>query len=476
MRWRVLFFSLLIVNLALAGVWFVSARRHAVPRTDAAEFGRVATVKTNVVIRRQFFTWSQVESDNYQTFIANLRDIDCPEQTIRDLIIADVNALFAKRIATDPDIVSPEQQWWRSEPDPDVLAAAQQRIQMLDTERRALLAQLLGGKWETGDLVSLPRPSRPGLTLDGPVLGNLPADVKQTIQDISTRANERLQTYLDGQRLAGKPTDAAEIAKLRQQTREEFARVLTPQQLEEFLLRYSQASNNLRNEMGQLKFFEASPDEFRAVFRATDSLDQQIEMLAGKDDANSVLQRNSLLKQRENAVQLALGKDRYQEFQLLHDPQFRDAVATAEKAGSPEAAQKIYEINRATAEELASIRANTNYTTEQKTIALKQVELEQLKASAQAMGQEVPTELVTADAPKPKQPDYVQSTHAYVLGIAETAGSVATRYGVSAQALQNANPGMDFKKLRPGDSIKIPGPTFTPSAPPPPPPAPLPRQ
>ena len=477
MRWRVLFIISLVVNLMLAGVWFVSTRRQAVLRRDAAEFGRsAATVKTNVVIRRQFFTWSQVESENYQTFIANLREIGCPEQTICDLIIADVNALFAKRIATDPDIVSPEQQWWRSEPDPELITAAENRIHMLDTERRALLAQLLGGKWETGDLVSLPRPSRPGLTLDGPVLGNLPADVKQTIQDISTRANERLQTYLDAQRQSGKANNPAEIAKLRQQTREEFARVLAPQQLEEFLLRYSQASNNLRSEMSQLKFFEPAPDEFRAVFRATDSLDQQIELLAGKDDPNSVLQRNSLLQQRDNAVKLALGKDRYQEFQLLHDPQFREAVETAEKSGSPEAAQKIYEINRATTEELASIRANTNYTTEQRTIALKQAELEQLKASAQAMGQEVPVEAIAATPPKVKPPDYVQATHAYVLGIAESAVSVGARYGVPADALQNANPGIDFRKLRPGDSIKIPSPLFTPTAPPPLPPAPLPRR
>ena len=479
MRWRVLFFISLVVNLALAGVWLVSARRHAISRAESAEFGRSAStaVKTNVVIRRQFFTWSQVESEDYQKFIANLREIDCPEQTIRDIIIADVNALFAKRIATDPDIISPEQQWWRSEPDPDLVAAAEKRLHMLDTERRALLSQLLGLTWETGDLVSLPRPSRPGLTLDGPILGYLPAELKQTIQEISTHANERLQAYLDTQRQAGVKPDAAEIARLRQLTRNEFAGVLTPQQLEEFLLRYSQASNNLRNELGQLKYFDASPEEFRAVFRATDPLDQQIELLTGKDDANSVLQRNSLLKQREAAVKLALGRNRYQEYQFLHDPHFRDAVETAQKSGAtPEAAQKIYEINQAAAEQLAAIRANTNYSDAQRTIALKQAELDQLKASAQAVGQEVPAEAVIPEAPKPKPPAYVQSSHSYVLGIAESAVSVGARYGVSADVLQQFNPGIDFKKLRPGDSIKIPSPILTPANPAPPPPLPLPRQ
>ena len=468
MRWRVLFFISLVVNLGLALLWLVATRRHAVSHGDSAEFGRNAVAKTNVVVRRQFFTWAQVESEDYQKFIANLREIGCPEQTLRDIIIADVNALFAKRIATDPDIVSPDQQWWRSEPDPDVVATAEKRFRMLDAERRALLAQLLGTNWETGDLVSLPRPTRPGLTLDGPMLGNLPADVKQKIQDISARANERMQTYLDAQRSAGKKSDAAEMARLRQQTREEFAHVLTPPQLEEFLLRYSQASNNLRSEMGQLKYFEATPDEFRAIFRATDSLDQQIELLAGKDDPNSVLLRKSLQQQRADAIQLALGKDRDQQFQLLHDPQFRDAVAMAEQSGTPEAALKIYEINQATAEELARINAKTNFTAEQKAIALKQAELDQLKASAQALGQEVPAEPVAAAPEKPAQPAFVQLTHPYVLGVAESAANVATRYGVSSAALQAANPGVDLRRLKPGDSIKIPSPQFTPTAPPPP--------
>ena len=50
--------------------------------------------------------------------------------------------------------------------------------------------------------------------------------------------------------------------------RDDLARVLSPPQLEEFLLRYSQNANELRANLGQLRFFNATPDEFRAVFRA----------------------------------------------------------------------------------------------------------------------------------------------------------------------------------------------------------------
>lgn len=44
------------------------------------------------------FDWrQQVESRDYPTYIANLRAIHCPEQTVRDIIKADVASLFAPK-------------------------------------------------------------------------------------------------------------------------------------------------------------------------------------------------------------------------------------------------------------------------------------------------------------------------------------------------------------------------------------------
>jgi hypothetical protein len=41
------------------------------------------------------FDWHQLETADYPTYIANLRAIKCPEQTVRDIISADVAHLFA---------------------------------------------------------------------------------------------------------------------------------------------------------------------------------------------------------------------------------------------------------------------------------------------------------------------------------------------------------------------------------------------
>jgi hypothetical protein len=237
MRWRGLALLSLCVNVTLIGLWLVLPRHPfagslVVPAN--LQEASASPSKPNVILRRQAFSWQEVESADYPTYITNLRNIGCPEQTIRDIIIADVNALYSRKRALE--LITPEQQWWRSEPDTNVLQVALEKAHILDEERRGLLTRLLGSSWESGDLMNLPRPSHPGVVLDGPVLGALPTETKQAIQDINTRSEARIQSYLESVRQQGKAADPAELAKLRQQTREDLARTLSPGQLEEFLL------------------------------------------------------------------------------------------------------------------------------------------------------------------------------------------------------------------------------------------------
>lgn len=41
--------------------------------------------------------WKQLESSDYRKYIANLKAVGCPRQTIRDIIAADVDSLYAPR-------------------------------------------------------------------------------------------------------------------------------------------------------------------------------------------------------------------------------------------------------------------------------------------------------------------------------------------------------------------------------------------
>ena len=114
----------------------------------------------------QRFDWRQVESTNYIEYIQNLRAIGCPEMTIRDIVVADVNALFEnrerqRRVATNGIA------FWKAGSKPKRLARdrAEKAHQELETERVAILKQLLGSDFAV--------PSRPLLLDDDEITTSL---------------------------------------------------------------------------------------------------------------------------------------------------------------------------------------------------------------------------------------------------------------------------------------------------------------
>src|ERR1051326_8463047 len=110
MAWRGLAFVSLGANIILAAIWLAATSpRSADSPSTAAGLAQAsaASSRTNVLLRRQFFSWREVESPDYPTYITNLRNIGCPEQTIRDIIIADINSLYARRRAVE--LVTPDQ-------------------------------------------------------------------------------------------------------------------------------------------------------------------------------------------------------------------------------------------------------------------------------------------------------------------------------------------------------------------------------
>ena len=98
---------LLILSLALNVVFGVVIITNLSPETDStlglsdtgnyreSPLGQVATnsqqVVTNTVVKQM--TWETVEAADYRVYIEDLRNIDCLEETIRDIILADVNKL-----------------------------------------------------------------------------------------------------------------------------------------------------------------------------------------------------------------------------------------------------------------------------------------------------------------------------------------------------------------------------------------------
>jgi LysM repeat protein len=459
MRWRVLLIGSVLLNVTFAVVLLLSNRKLEQQFARATEDLR-APILTNrprptVIIRRQFFSWCEVESPDYATYIANLRDIACPESTIRDLIVADVNQLYAIKRATE--IVTSEQQWWRSEPDPEIAEVAEAKLQALDEDRRALLTRLLGPNWDFDDATALAQAlalPRTVIPLDGPVLGLLTSDVKLQLREVVARQQQRVETYLASLRESGASADPAELARLRQQTRDELTGVLSPPQLEEFLLRYSDNAQSLRGELGQLRLFNTTPEEFRALFRATDALDQQIKLRYCGSDPASVQARTALEQQREQSIKNALGPDRYALYHRLQDPLYGDALLAAQQGNNPNAVNPLYQIAQEAALEQAVVDNDPSLTSLMREIRLKEIELEQLKAKHELLGGNAPAHKPAAQSPP---------AALHVIQNGDTLERLAAAYGTTVRDILSANGNRDVMRLRPGDPLYLP----TPAAPPP---------
>ncbi len=429
------------LNAVLAAVLLSPGHRSPPAQAEAATNAPTAgtnDTKPKVVARRQFFSWEELESPDYPVYIARLREIGCPEQTIRDIVIADVNQLYAKKM--DAEVVTPDQQWWRSTLDTNMVATASAKTEVLEQEKRRLLATLLGPNWDSGD------PTRSIIALNGPVLGGLSPEAKHTVEDIVARAGQQTQAYLAAQQANGAAPDPVELARIRQATRKELAQALTPEQLEEFLLRYSDTAIDMRK---QLQGVSLTPEEFRSLFRARDPLFQQMELAGGNDPA-STAERSTLSKQLDDTLKNALGKDRYQAYQISFDPAYSNAVAFAKQIGAPASAiQDIYDLNKAVTNEQNRIRNDDSLTPEQKAAQLQAVDqqLQAAKDQLSGAGTTAPPEIMPPGL-APTQ------THAYSPG--ETIDQIAAQYGVSPISILNANPALDINRLQKGTPIKIP--------------------
>jgi len=99
---KLILFCSVLLNCALLGMLL---RRQVAPEREPAPAGlrevsaeSVPAPETFSPIVKPAFHWSQVESTNYFEYVAGLRAIGCPEQTIRDIVSADLNTVLA-----DPD-------------------------------------------------------------------------------------------------------------------------------------------------------------------------------------------------------------------------------------------------------------------------------------------------------------------------------------------------------------------------------------
>ncbi|MGP8200621.1 MAG: hypothetical protein ACLQU4_14090 [Limisphaerales bacterium] len=372
----------LVANFFLVIFLYIATQPLEVPTVPPSTFDNGLIIKTNVVVRHETFSWDQLESTNYVAFIKNLHAVGCPEQTIRDIIMAEVNRWYARRRLEEVNY--PNYQWWRSDPDPALVKAATARLEALETERRGVLTSLLGPGWDAQSNEQIAAAG--GITLTGPILGDLAPELKEAVYAIAARAQLKIEAYQAAQRDQNKAVDPMELVRLREEPLMQLVGVLNPAQYEEYVLRYSPAAQELREQMRSLQLTQ---DEFRDLFNAVNSINGQPVFYYNGNDSALLTQQQQLRAQSDAIIKATLGDQLYAAYQLNQDPLYRSSKALAAQLGVPDASiMSIYEINRATQAELDRIRKDPNLSDDEKVEALSQTQVEQQQSLQQILGPE----------------------------------------------------------------------------------------
>jgi hypothetical protein len=369
------------LNLLLAGV-VVRAARTSTGREGRGLFScgvtnRAARVRhtTNeaapvVVEVAAPFNWQQVESADYRVYIENLRAIGCPEATIRDIIVADINELFAGRIKELVDGVTGR--FWdfmlnHGELEKLVEEKAKE-LNALDDEREEMFATLFGEKDPMAKIREAEQEkeerARWRQTLDFLPGAKLAQFLK--IKDRFSAARQDLKqpgnTLTHDER--GRKSQELNLEEERQ-----IHALFTPQELEEYKLRTSSAAGFRPG----LADFEATEEELRAIARA--KMNQKQAPAQGPADAE---------------IKELLGAERFAAYQRASDDAYRQTLRITDRFElPPETAVQVYQMQKEAEAQARKIRDDTNRSVEERQAILEVMQGETEKSISLVLGSKV---------------------------------------------------------------------------------------
>src|SRR5713101_1533255 len=373
MNSRQISLGLLAVNLALLGVvgyLVYSLKFGPAPAAEAAKGKVVTNTVTQISVRK--------------VHAANLRASGCPEETVRDIILTDVAKLYARRRAALRTQGKPYKFWQTGDgTDGSANPELQNQLRALDKEERGLVKTLLGVDLQT----ELAKYSE-GDDAQERMYGFLPAEKREKLQGLQASFDDLEQAVYDRSRGLMLDEDQEELKRIQKQKEAAMAKILTPEELEEFNLRNSSTANNLR---AQMSGFTPTEEEFRKIFRLQKTFESEINKGFDATDDKQMEIKARAQDEAQNALndelKKVLGDQRYAEYQRAQSGDYRTLTQMADRFELPaDVAGKVYDMKQEVERQVQKIDANPNLTDEQRQKVLAAIAQETDRSVAQAMG------------------------------------------------------------------------------------------
>ena len=406
MKFTVVILTLsLVANLALAGWWIARSNRTAtasVPTATDAPVAAVAAPKKKIgptavravasplQLPASVRSWKDLQSTDLKEFVRRLRAASCPEETIQDIILAEVNRRYAaKNRELFPDNYANKPFWETQKANQDVAEIKknrerQRRSREMQKEKSALLVELLGVDPE------LERRKADGLPeyydyYDSQV-SFLPESKREAVRKYLDDFQDKQQEFYARNRGLYDAQYRDEQKQLEAERMQGLAQFLSPQELREFELRQSQMASQLSSELQNTKL---TREQYETLFdirkKFGDSIYNYADSVENPQEGSERAAKNMAALQAE--LTTALGPDTAKEIIRGRDYGYQQLNRLAQRNDLPaDTVKKVYDFKDTAEASVKLIQADKNLTNEQLQEAFTRIRDETQSAVREALG------------------------------------------------------------------------------------------
>lgn len=344
------------------------------------------------------FRWGQVESEDYASYIANLRAVGCPEKTVQDIVLADVEKFYFSRIV-DVERMPVGRFWQTAEKRALDDRRKQRRIRELRREKWELIQTLLGLDYDLEDVKNWHEEEWAAM-----LLGFLPDPRPVQVIAQAKRFGEESEGIEHEAGGILTPEDVALKRRRFDQMMMELGKRLSPFELEEAELRAVAVAMFMVDNLFGDKPPQGLPltgPEFRELVRLKALHDHPLrEEFEWPDEAGEERQREAK-NAFESAAKKLLGDQRYVEYLRLRDAAFRNLCAVVDGNNLPrESALRAYEIVIGAEVETGRLRRDDALARDEREESIQEIRLSAAVALRKTLGEKALADYRNQGAPK----------------------------------------------------------------------------
>jgi hypothetical protein len=326
-------------------------------------------------------TWAKLNPGDLRALAARLRAAGFPPSVVRSVIYAQVNESFkGRREQLAP--ANQERPFWETDAsgrmgyDAKYYAA----LRDINREQTQIVKDILGEDASATSAQASDYQRRR--------FGDLTQDKIDQLQRLDQDYNDLRNEVQSASRGIMLPEDREKLTILEQEKRADLAKLLSPQEMEGYLMRTSNTTNRLRT---ALTTMNATEPEFRAIYQAQSAFDEKYNapgLGMSFNGPDAMKERQAAQAQASEQIKAALGEQRYAEYARGADREFQQLNRMALQASLPDtAALQAYNVRETTLKESNRIYDDAALSPEQK------------RASLQALGQSVRAEITATLGP-----------------------------------------------------------------------------